>query len=62
MNIGGFPRGTGSKVGWVAVVIHVEFWALTALLEAIADLLPAASGAMTAEKQTAFEVRSRMPL
>ena len=56
--------------GGVAVLNHVEFWALETSQTLIADLQPADSvtvtanrlAQMTAEKQTASEVRSRMHL
>ena len=51
LNIAGFPKAIGSKVGWVAVVICILFGALDILQAVIADLQPAASGPMTAEKQ-----------
>ena len=47
-----FSRGvTGSKGNGVAVVNHVDFRTRRALQTVIADLQPAASGPMTAEKQ-----------
>ena len=49
-----FPGGTGSTAGLVAVVNHMEFWAFKAPQALTADLQPAASGRMTAEKRLAW--------
>ena len=46
-----FPGGTGSKAGRVALVNHVESSAFKAFQTVTADLQPAASGPMPAQKR-----------